>query len=245
MQNVRIVLIETSHPGNIGAAARAMKNMAFNDLYLVKPLDFPSPIATARSSGAEDILERAVICQTLDEAVADCQLVIGASARLRSVGWPQMTPKENAEFCQRQKSDSQIAIVFGREDSGLSNDELDKCQYLLHIPTNPDYSSLNLAAAVQVICYELYQATHQVVSINDSDEPLATREEMEGFFAHMEATLTEIGFLKPPSCNKLFRRLRRLFNRAQPDKTDVNILRGVLSAAEGRKYEWQKRSQSK
>lgn len=243
MKNIRIVLVETSHPGNIGAAARAMKNMCLEQLYLVRPMEFPSPVATARSSGAEDILERARVCKDLNEAISDCQLVIGASARLRSIGWPQFDPRENANFCIAENSDKNIAIVFGREDSGLSNEEMDKCQYLLHIPTNPDHSSLNIAAAVQVISYELYQAylSNNAKEPSEQREDLASGEELEGFFGHLESALTEIGFLKPPSCNKLLRRLRRLFNRSQLDQTDINILRGILSAAEGRKYQWEKR----
>lgn len=243
MKNIRIVLIETSHPGNIGAAARAMKNMCVEHLYLVRPNEFPSPVATARSSGAEDVLEQAVVCADLNEALADCQLVIGASARLRSIGWPQFDPRENAVFCMEQNTDKKIAIVFGREDSGLTNEEMDRCQFLLHIPTNPQHSSLNIAAAVQVVCYELYQAHLSAESVSGSteSEPLASGEELEGFYRHLESSLTEIGFLKPPSCNKLLRRLRRMFNRAQLDQTDINILRGILSAAEGRKYQWEKK----
>lgn len=245
MKNIRIVLIETSHPGNIGAAARAMKNMCVEQLYLVNPLEFPSPVATARSSGAEDVLEKAIVCSDLNRALSDCHVVIGASARLRSVGWPQFNPKQNAAFCIKDNADKNVAIVFGREDSGLSNEEMDRCQYLLHIPTNPEHSSLNIAAAVQVVCYELFQAYLELFDSSDErsqTEPLATGEELEGFFNHMESALTEIGFLKPPSCNKLLRRLRRMFNRAQLDQTDINILRGILSAAQGRKYQWQKRS---
>ena len=243
MKNIRIVLVETSHPGNIGAAARAMKNMCVEHLYLVRPEDFPSPVATARSSGAEDLLERAKVCADLSEAISDCQLVIGASARLRSIGWPQLGPRESANLCITENSDKEIAIVFGREDSGLSNEEMDKCQYLLHIPTNPDHSSLNIAAAVQVICYELFQAhlSQNTKAPEEQGEELASGEELAGFYGHLESALTEIGFLKPPSCNKLLRRLRRLFNRAQLDHTDINILRGILSAAEGRKYQWDKR----
>lgn len=241
-QNIRIVLIETSHPGNIGAAARAMKNMCINQLYLVNPKEFPSATASARASGADDVLADAVCCDTLQDAIQDCSLVIGASARLRSVKWPELDPRECASLVHKEAEGAGVAIVFGREDSGLSNAELDKCQYLVHIPTNPDYMSLNIAAAVQVICYELYFTGHVAQTKPKPDLKLATVNQMEGFFVHMETALTEVGFLKPPSCQKLIRRLRRLYNRAQLDETDVNILRGVLSAAQGRKYEWDKRN---
>lgn len=250
-QKIRIVLIETSHPGNIGAVARAMKNMCLNDLYLVNPQQFPSATATARASGADDVLANAVVCADLNEAIADCQLVIGASARLRSINWPELNPRQCADLVTNATDDDSIAILFGREDSGLSNTELDRCQYLVHIPTNPEYMSLNIAAAVQVICYEIFMAREESSAVSTtpqlpvmeqhSTQDRASAKQMEGLFQHMEVALTEIGFLKPPSCQKLMRRLRRLYNRAGLDATDVNILRGVLSAAQGRKYEWQAR----
>jgi len=249
---VRIVLIETSHPGNIGAVARAMKNMCLDKLYLVNPREYPSGVATARASGADDVLANAVVCKDLGEAVEDCQLVIGASARLRSVNWPEVNPRQCADLVSSAPDSDTIAILFGREDSGLTNAEMDKCQYLVHIPTNEEYSSLNIAAAVQVICYELYLAAAgmneiESVIVNKMDDDQGVRassKEMEGMFQHMEAALTEIGFLKPPSCQKLMRRLRRLYNRASLDSTDINILRGVMSAAEGRKYEWKERKKN-
>jgi len=238
-QNVRIVLVETSHPGNIGAAARAMKNMCLDQLYLVNPKEFPSAVATARASGADDVLANVTCCESLQEAVRDCSLVVGASARLRSVDWPELTPRQCAELVKVEENNGGVAIIFGREDSGLSNAELDNCQYLVHIPTNPEYSSLNIAAAVQVICYELHIANCCSSEGQESEGgQRATSAQMEGFFQHMEVSLTEIGFLKPPSCQKLIRRLRRLYNRARLDETDINILRGVLSAAQGRKYDW-------
>ncbi|MDH3326400.1 MAG: RNA methyltransferase [Gammaproteobacteria bacterium] len=248
-QKIRIVLIETSHPGNIGAVARAMKNMCIEELYLVNPQQYPSSVATARASGADDVLANAVVCADLDEAIADCQLVVGASARLRSINWPELNPRQCADLVKKSPDTDSIAILFGREDSGLTNAELDKCQYLVHIPTNQEYSSLNIAAAVQVICYELFVAANGICDVDpvirssedDELEERASAKEMEGLFQHMEATLKEIGFLKPPSCQKLMRRLRRLYNRAGLDSTDINILRGVMSAAEGRKYEWKVR----
>jgi len=256
-QKIRIVLVETSHPGNIGAVARAMKNMCIDELFLVKPKEYPSAVATARASGADDVLANATVCESLESAIEDCQLVVGASARLRSVGWPQLNPRECASLAN--SSQGSVAIIFGREDSGLSNAELDKCRYLVHIPTNEAYSSLNIAAAVQVICYELFMEScglnkaartsstgpieHELTD-EELNVPLASSKSLEGMFVHMEKTLTSIGFLKPPSCQKLMRRLRRIYNRARLDETDVNILRGVLSAAEGRKYEWQERKKN-
>ncbi len=244
-QNIRIVLIETSHPGNIGAAARAMKNMCLDQLYLVNPKEFPSAVATARASGADDILANAICCDSLHDAVKDCALVIGASARLRSVDWPELDPRQCAELANSEAKQSPVAIVFGREDSGLSNVELDKCQYLVHIPTNPEFQSLNIAAAIQVISYELYVASRQGLEVTKNVQEQATVAQMEGLFDHMELALTDIGFLKPPSCQKLVRRLRRLYNRAQLDETDVNILRGVLSASQGKKYAWDTRKKQK
>ena len=251
-QKIRIVLIETSHPGNIGAVARAMKNMCIEELYLVKPKEYPSGVATARASGADDVLANAVVCNNLEEAVADCQLVIGASARLRSINWPELNPRQCANLVKELPDSDTVAIIFGREDSGMTNAEMDKCQYLVHIPTNVEYSSLNIAAAVQVICYELYTAQQDISELppapsNVTDDELGDRasgKEMEGMFVHMEAALTEIGFLQPPSCQKLMRRLRRLYNRAGLDSTDINILRGVMSAAEGRKYDWKARKKN-
>lgn len=254
-QKIRIVLIETSHPGNIGAVARAMKNMCIEELYLVKPKEYPSGVATARASGADDVLAKAVVCDDLESAVGDCRLVIGASARLRSINMPQLNPRQCANLVKDLPDSDSVAILFGREDSGLTNAEMDKCQYLVHIPTNAEYSSLNIAAAVQVICYELYTAQQNLpelspvnnqteLSASDEQGERASAKEMEGLFVHMEAALTEIGFLKPPSCQKLMRRLRRLYNRAGLDSTDINILRGVMSAAEGRKYEWKARKKN-
>ncbi|HFE37886.1 MAG TPA: RNA methyltransferase [Gammaproteobacteria bacterium] len=245
MPNIKIVLVETSHPGNIGAAARAMKNMCLSELVLVNPKAFPSSVATARASGADDVLAGAICCTSLQEAVKDCSLIIGASARLRSVKWPELAPRQCAALVSVAAEASSVAIIFGREDAGLSNAELDICQYLVHIPTNPAYQSLNIAAAIQVIAYELYLAKNQEPGSGGELPPRATAEKMEGFFTHMEQALTEIGFLRPPSCQKLMRRLRRVFNRAQLDETDVNILRGVLSAAQGKKYDWDVRGKRK
>lgn len=230
---VRIVMVETSHPGNIGAAARAMKNMELDALYLVNPVLFPHREAVSRSSGAEDLLEQAVVCDTLPKALEGCSLVFGASARsLRTIPWPQLDARGCAATVAEKGEGSEVAILFGREDSGLSNDELELCNYLLHIPTNPGYSSLNVAAAIQVVAYELYMqriGQWQGTPSSNTDMP-ASAEDVEGFFQHLQQTLVAIDFLDPDNPRQLMRRLRRLFNRAELEKIEVNILRGILTS---------------
>ena len=236
LNNIRIVLVETSHPGNIGAAARAMKNMRLSRLELVAPLDYPSAEASSRASGADDLLARAGVHEGLDQALEGCRLVIGTSARPRSVSWPVLAPHEAAERLLEESEQGEVALLFGREKSGLSNSELDRCHYLVHIPTNPDYSSLNLGAAVQVLSYELQLADlggRQVTAETPRD--LATAEMMQGFHDHLTQALHDVGFTDPEQSEKLLRRLRRLFQRALPDKDEINILRGILSAMQGRK----------
>lgn len=231
--NVRIILIGTTHPGNIGAAARAMKNMGLADLVLVEPRQFPHEDATARASGAEDVLASTRVFATLDDALADCVYVAGASARSRTIGWPSLAPRECAARLVTESQQGTAAVVFGPEKSGLTNDHLDRCHVLLTIPTEPDFSSLNLAMAVQVLSYELRLAGVGSESAEElRDVPLATAEEMELFYAHLEQVLTDSGFLDPDNPRLLMRRLRRLFIRAVPDKNEVNILRGLLSSLE-------------
>jgi TrmH family RNA methyltransferase len=236
LKNVRIVLVETTHPGNIGAAARAMKNMRLEQLCLVSPHRYPNAEATARASGADDLLACAQVFESLDAALTGCRLVIGSSARERAVAWPLLQPRECAERLVREATAGEVALVFGRESSGLSNEELDRCNYLVHIPTNPVYSSLNLGAAVQVLSYEVHQAW---CGIGTSEaQPLrevATADMLEGFHQHLAQTLLDIGFADPQQSEKLLRRLRSLFHRARPDRDELNILRGILSAAQGRK----------
>ena len=240
LNKVRIVLVNTSHAGNIGSVARAMKTMGMNQLYLVDPVENPVGEARARASGAVDVLESAVIVKTLEEAVADCTLVVGASARLRSIPWPVVDPKQCAEqVVQTVKSkDEQVALVMGREKSGLSNAELECCNLLVNIPANPDYSSLNLAAATQVLAYEVRMAMlaseGQTVK-NEHDSPLASSDDMEGLYGHFQTALTEIGFLNPQAPKQLMRRIRRLFNRVGLEQNELNILRGILTAAQGKK----------
>ena len=229
LANIRIVLVETSHPGNIGAVARAMKNMCMTELYLVQPKIFPSADATARASGADDLLANAVICESIQEAIADCEVVIGASARSRSISVPELPPRECAEKMAVEAQDKKIAILFGRENSGLKNHELDLCQSLLSIPCNPEYSSLNLAAAVQVVCYELNVAANsEAPKPKELENPLASSAQMESFFEHLYQTLDEIGFLNPEKSTSIMRRLRRVYLRANLDTKELDILRGIL-----------------
>lgn len=236
--DVRIVLVGTTHPGNIGATARAMKNMGFGNLVLVAPRVFPHEDATARASGAEDVLERAQVVATLDEAIRECTFVVGTSARTRALDWPCFTPRECAAAVLPQATAGTVAIVFGPEKSGLTNAHLDLCQALLTIPTDPAFSSLNLAMAVQVMTYELRQAKLAATPVTEDGEtaeeavPLATAEELEHFYSHLEQTMIRSGFMDPENPRLLMRRLRRLFVRALPDQNEINILRGILASIE-------------
>ncbi len=228
----RIVLVRTSHPGNIGAAARAMKTMGLDDLVLVAPEAFPNAEATARASGADDLLARARVVSNVPEAIADCRFVVGASARLRSLPWPTVDPRGCAELLWNHAAadGDGSAILFGPEQSGLNNEDLARCQHLVHIPANPEYSSLNLAQAVQVLCYELRMAAPIDQPRVERERRLATGAELESFHDHLNQVLTASGFLKADHPRQLQLRLRRLFNRAQPDENEINILRGILSA---------------
>ena len=235
LSRVRIVMVNTTHPGNIGAAARAMKNMGLSDLALVDPLVFPSGEAVARASGADDLLKGARVYAALEEAIADCALVIGASARLRRIPWPQLDPRECA--AKIVGSSVQTAILFGREHSGLTNEELERCHYLLHIPCNPEFSSLNVAAALQVVAYELFYAAigNPAAKATTAMEPLATGEQMESFFSHLEGVLRDIRFLHPTKHeSSILRRLRRMFQRAQLEEKEIHLLRGILTAVQRR-----------
>lgn len=242
LDNIRIVLIQTSHPGNIGSAARAMKVMGLSDLCLVAPKRFPDAQATAMASGADDILQQAKIVENLPEAIADCQLVIGTSARSsRYLQWPLRSARACGEYVA-ENCQQKIAIIFGRERTGLTNDELGYCHSLVHIPTNPDYSSLNVASAVQLIAYECsihINATAKAVpqTNKNKSDALIDAEAMERFYQHLETVLTEIRYLDPKNPKHLMRRLRRLFSRLDIVQSEMNILRGILSAMQGRKFQ--------
>lgn len=240
LQNIRVVLVNTSHPGNIGGAARAMKNMGLSRLVLVEPRDFPSAEAVARAAGAVDILDGARIVSTLEDALDGCSLVLGTSARDRHIPWPLLDPRECATACMEQIDQGcEVALVFGREDSGLTNDELQRCHFHVHIPSDPEFSSLNLATAVQVLTYEVRMAwlaaqgqptkmakleTHA----EQSSLPV-TADELERFYTHLESTLVQIGFHDPDNPRHLMSRLRRLYGRSNISKLEMNILRGILT----------------
>ncbi len=233
LDNIRIVLVNTSHPGNIGGVARAMKNMGLSRLVLVQPRQFPDEQASWRAAGALDLLERAVVCDTLDEAIADCQYVVGTSARERRIPWPLLDPRRCAQEMALRSGREQVAVLFGREDRGLTNDELKRCNLHLHIPSDPAYSSLNLAMAVQIVCYELRMLllgdTLPSAADDQWDAPFSTVENMERFYQHLEETLVGIGFLDPAAPRQLMARLRRLYGRVRLDEMELNILRGILT----------------
>ncbi|PHQ79600.1 MAG: tRNA (cytosine(32)/uridine(32)-2'-O)-methyltransferase TrmJ [Coxiella sp. (in: Bacteria)] len=232
--SVRIILTCPSHPGNIGATARAMKNMGLSELYLVAPKDFPCHDATVRASGADDILEKAQCVDSLEDALAGCHKVFATSARSRRLEWPLCTPREAAEKIKSLGA-HKSAIVFGRESSGLTNDELSLCHYHIHIPTIDEFSSLNLSQAVQVIVYELFVAiSGETPVVIDDEDVLASADELHGLTEHLRQTMTAVQFLNPNQPRKLMLRLRRLFQRADTTKTEVNILRGFLTAIDQR-----------
>ena len=233
-RKVRIVLIETSHPGNIGATARAMKTMSQAELYLVNPKHYPSAECTSRAAGADDILQQAVVCESLTEALQGCSVIFATTARDRSLSWPCHDPRGCANTIIQKPIGEKIAIVFGRERSGLSNQEIEACNQVVMIPANQQYSSLNLAAAVQILCYEIMVAgqvvTEQPHIPRDEFERLITHDEKEGFFEHLIETMIQVGFYDPEQPKQLVRRVKRLFNRIQLEQTEVNILRGFLTA---------------
>jgi tRNA (cytidine32/uridine32-2'-O)-methyltransferase len=234
--NIRIVLIDTTHPGNIGAVARAMKNMGLYDLALVRPKSFPDPEATARASGADDVLLRARVCEHLEDAIADCGLVVGTSSRQRHMHWDQLEPRECAEQLVSTAVKQPVAILFGSERFGLTNAELMHCRWLVTIPTDEAYASLNVAMAVQILAYELWLARRQPhTSEADREAPLATSAEMQRFYEHLQTVLDEIGFRDRTAGGHLMTRLRLLFNRTAIDQNEMNILRGILTAVQARR----------
>lgn len=237
LARVRFVLVEPSLSGNIGAVARAMKTMGLSRLELVAPKQRIDAEALARACGADDLLQGAGVHAGLGGAIADCRLVIGTSARRRTLDWPMLEPPECARRLLEEAAEGEVALLLGRESSGLTNEELARCQYLVQIPTDPGFSSLNLAAAAQVFAYEIRRVWREAQPEAPADPPpdLATAEELDGFNRHLRETLLEIGFGDPEHSKKLLLRLRQLFNRARPDRVEINILRGILSAAQGRK----------
>lgn len=236
---VRFVLVGTTHPGNIGASARAMKAMGFDDLRLVSPKTFPAAEATARASGADDLLARATVVTDLAAAVADCALVVGTTARDRHLEWPVLSPREAAGRIVDTLASGPVAVVFGREQSGLSNAELDRCHHAIRIPTNPAFNSLNLAQAVQVCAYELRQSllatdTREMPGNDGEPDPAADAGELDRLHAHLIEVMTAVGYFDPTNPRLLPRRLRRLLNRSGLQRSEAQILRGFLSAVERR-----------
>jgi len=231
LEHLRIVLVETSHPGNIGGAARAMKTMGLGSLWLVRPGRYPDPQAEWRAAGALDVLDRAMVVDSLDAAIGDCTLVIGTSTRTRRIPWPLMTARELGLHIRTESPQHPIAILFGRETSGLTNDELQRCNLHLQIPANPAYPSLNVAMAVQVVCYELYQAQlgAGAEAAAEWDRQPATAASVDGLLAHLETVLTRVEFIDPDNPGQVMPRLRRLFMRIRPDETEIGMLRGALT----------------
>lgn len=234
LDNIRIVLVNTSHTGNIGSTARAMKTMGLSNLVLVDPVSPPDGKSSALAAGAGDVLANAKTVSTLQEAVADCGLVVGTSARSRTHSWPMLEPRECGVKLVDEVNNYPVALVFGRENNGLTNEELQQCHFHVCIPANPEYSSLNLAAAVQTLCYEIRMAHLQAeqspnaVNSVESDYPL--NEDLERFYVHLEETLKGTGFIVENHPGMVMTKLRRLFNRARPESLELNILRGILSS---------------
>lgn len=235
LDQFRIVLVNTSHTGNIGSVARAMKTMGLSHLYLVDPVSAPDSKATALAAGASDILANAKTVDTLQEAIDDCGLVIGASARSRTWSWPMLDPRQCAKKMLSEAPKHPVALVFGRENNGLSNEELQLCQYHVCLPANPEYSSLNLAMAVQTLCYEVrmtWLEQQQQYDTIEEEYPLA--EDLAGFYQHLEQTLIETGFIIKAHPGQVMMKLKRLFNRARVEKQELNILRGILSSVQSK-----------
>lgn len=248
--NIRIVLINTSHPGNIGGAARALKNMGLSRLYLVAPKEYPADRAVWRAASALDVLDNAVVVDNLDDAISGCGLVVGTSARGRRITWPLLNPRECGERVWQEAAQHDVAIIFGREDRGLTNEELHKCTYHVHIQSNPDYSSLNLAAAVQVLCYEVRMASMvdsegALPSFDEWDQPPAKAQDLEMYFQHLEQALVDIGFHDRDNPRQTMTRLRRLYGRIRLDEMELSILRGVLTAIQNAAYRMKKAIESR
>jgi TrmH family RNA methyltransferase len=237
---VRIVLIDPSHPGNIGSVARAMKNMALSDLVLVRPRSFPHAESTALAAGADDVLAGARVVGSVEDAIADCAFIAGTTSRPRSYYWEFTTPRDVAGRIVALGPENRAALLFGSERYGLATQDLNLCNVLVRIPANPEYCSLNLAMSVQLAAYEIFMAREQPQSHMQLEMALAPSGDVEHFYAHLHEVLNEIDF--EDRTGHLMERLRRLFNRAQLDRNELNILRGILSAVQGRRGQSAKRS---
>lgn len=231
LENIRIVLINTFHAGNIGAAARAMKNMGLSQLWLVDPQDYPSEEADSRAAGAKDVLDSARVVGTLEEAIADCQLVIGTSARTRTFDLPLLDAREGAEKVVSEAHQGQIALVFGRETMGLLNEELQLCNFHVYISANPEYPVLNVAQAIQLLCYEIWMAS-QASTVKPAEAEYPRQHEMTLFYEHLETVLRETNFIIPQHEGRAMTKLKRYFNRTRPEKAELGMLRGILSSVQ-------------
>ncbi len=237
LQNIRIVLVETSHTGNMGSVARAMKTMGLSSLYLVNPLIKPDSQAISLAAGASDLIGNASIVDSLDEAISGCSLVVGTSARSRSLPWPMLDARECGVKSVEEGQQAPVALVFGRERVGLTNEELQKCHYHVAIPANPEYSSLNLAMAVQLIAYEVRMAWLQAEAANTpvpvyAESPYPLVDDLERFYVHLENMMLDSGFVRKDQPGQVMSKLRRLFTRARPERDELNILRGMLASFE-------------
>lgn len=244
LQNIRIVLVETSHTGNMGSVARAMKTMGLSNLYLVNPLIKPDSQAISLAAGASDLIGNASIVESLDEAIAGCSLVVGTSARSRSLPWPMLDARECGVKSVEEGQQAPVALVFGRERVGLTNEELQKCHYHVAIPANPEYTSLNLAMAVQLIAYEVRMAWLQAQEAAEpapqyAESPYPLVDDLERFYVHLETMMLNSGFIRKDQPGQVMSKLRRLFTRARPERDELNILRGMLSSFEKKDKESQ------
>ncbi|XKM14201.1 tRNA (cytosine(32)/uridine(32)-2'-O)-methyltransferase TrmJ [Orbaceae bacterium ac157xtp] len=234
LNNIKIVLVETSHTGNMGSAARAMKTMGLTNLCLVNPVIKPDSQAISLAAGASDIIKNAQIYPTVEQAVADCELVIGTSARSRSLQWPHLDSTESGKvIVSYALNHQQVALVFGRERVGLTNEELQKCDYHVSIPANPEYSSLNLAMSVQIFCYEIRMAmlaAESTIQAQKETTEYPKNDDLERFYQHLNTTLVKTGFINPNHQGQIMGRLRRLYARARVEKQELNILRGILTS---------------
>ena len=240
LSRIRVVLCRPSHPGNIGAAARAMKTMGLSRLSLVEPKFFPDPEADTRATGAVDLLRHAEIYGNLKDALAGALFVVGLSARQRDLGPEIGEPRDMVSRLLDTAQEGEVALVFGNETMGLSNDEIQLCHAAVSIPTNPEFSSLNLGSAVQVLCYEVRMAAFANMPppkntlVTPFVSPLATHNEIEGFYDHLEQVMTQTGFFNPVQPGRLIQKIRRLFGRIRFERDEVNILRGILSSTQNK-----------
>ncbi len=232
LKKFRIILCRTSHPGNIGSSARALKTMGFSRLYLVKPNNFPSPEANSLASGADDVLKKAIIVESLEDALIGVNYTVGFTARKRELTQPHENIRTTATKIFPMAEKNEVALLFGNEKNGLSNDEIKHCQILSFIDASKDYSSLNLSQAVQIVCHEIRMITALCLNndiIKITTPKYVSHNVLDGFFNHLESVLDQIGFLKKIQAERLMQRLRLMFNRINLDKDEVNILRGILS----------------